>query len=89
MVQDLVWRLLADRRNYSKLIMIYKIYHSLVAIPLTQYIHMHPLYLQKVQIGSIIHISAHSTTLWDKPPADIATLLDLAKFKRAVVNVRY
>ncbi|KAH3787235.1 hypothetical protein DPMN_165355 [Dreissena polymorpha] len=63
MVQDLGWRSLADRRNDSKLIMLYKIYHNLVAIPLQQNIkapirftrHMHPLYLQKIQAGSLYH----------------------------------
>jgi hypothetical protein len=100
MVQDLGWRSLADRRNDSKLIMFYKIYHNLVAIPLPQYVkapirftrHMHPLYLQKIQTGSLYHYYSffpHSITLWDKLSADIATLSDLEKFKRAVVNVRY
>ncbi|KAH3707995.1 hypothetical protein DPMN_067434 [Dreissena polymorpha] len=53
---------------------------------------MHPLYLQKIQTGSLYHyysFSPHSITLWDKLSADIATLSDLEKFKRAVVNVRY
>ncbi|KAH3751849.1 hypothetical protein DPMN_186426 [Dreissena polymorpha] len=78
--------------------MFYKIYHNLVAIPLPQYIqapirftrHMHPLYLQKVQTGSLYHYYSflpHSITLWGKLSADIATLPDLAK--RAVSNVRY
>ena len=100
MQDSLGWRSLEHRRYDSKLIMFYKIYHNLVAIPLPQYIqtpirftrHMHPLSLRQVQVQSDYQkfsFFPHCIRLWNQLPADVASLPNLDEFRGAVVRMQY
>ena len=94
------WSTLEKRRLVSKLVMFYKIYHNLVALPLPGYLEaplrltrtMHPLSLRQPHVKADFFkfsFFPHTTVLWNRLPQHIATLPDLDKFKQAVAQIPY
>ena len=94
------WSTLEKRRLDSKLIMFYKVYHNLVALPLPFYLevptrltrNIHPLGLRQPHVNADFHkfsFFPHTTVLWNRLPVHIATLPDLDLFKQAVAKLPY
>ena len=94
------WSTLEKRRLDSKLVLFYKIYYNLVALPLPYYLevptrltrNMHPLSLRQPHVKvDFFKFSffPHTTVLWNRLPANIATLPDLEQFKLAVAQLPY
>ena len=98
MMKDLNWRPLDQRRIDSRLIMLYKVTHDLVAIPASQYLtrntrlsrHIHPLsYRQIPTLKDYYRLTffPRSVIHWNTLPAHIPVLPTLAQLSSAVCQV--
>ena len=97
MLGDLGWRSLEDRHTDSRLCLLYKIVHGLVAVPLPPYVVLtqvltrhsesHPLAFR--QIYTVADYYKHSffpltIVQWNRLPPSIALLADIDSFRLAV-----
>ena len=100
MVDSLGWRTLEQRRADTRLVLFYKIVHSLVAIPLPDYFeqplrltrNMHPLSYRQVHTRSNYYQFSFfpmTIVIWNRLPADVVMLPDLDAFKREVCKINH
>ena len=92
------WSTLERRRQDSRLVMFYRIYHNLVAISLPPYLvvpsrlsrHMHPYSLRQPHVRSDFFkysFFPYTTVLWNGLPAHVAALPTIDSFKQAVAQL--
>ena len=95
MKTQLCWRSLEQRRADARLMMLYKIIHSLVAIPLPPYLrqplrmtrHSHPLALTQIHTSCNYYKYVFfplSVVQWNRLPAGVVVLPTLDQFGAAV-----
>ena len=100
MVDSLGWRTLEQRRADTRLILFYKIVHSLVAVPLPNYFEqphrltrtMHPLSYRQVHTRSNYYQYSFfpmTIIIWNRLPTDVVTLPGLDAFKREVCKINH
>ena len=99
MLNTLGWRNLAQRRADSRLVLMYKIVHGLVAIPQTQLVRpsrvsrsSHPFYFRQIQTTKNIYkYSFFPLTIvqWNKLPSSVVSLPSVDQFKMEVSNLTH
>ena len=91
MMKDLHWETLAERRAKAKVIMLYRIVHHLVAIPVEEYLtpaatntrgHDHKFFIQYCRTNTMRHSFFPDTArLWNKLPAESTEAPSLEAFR--------
>ena len=93
MLKDLNWRPLDQRRIDSRLVMMYKVTHDILAIHASDYLSITTYTSFSIQTDPDSqrllqdHIFPRTIIHWNALPANIPTLLTLAQFNGAVCRV--
>ena len=98
MLNHLSWPTLEQRRNYFKLLMLFKLIHGLVAIPSITLIHMasrtrshsHRYYIPPVRTETYLHSFLPSAIkLWNNLPQSLTEISNIDNFKLQLEHYLY